>query len=61
MGERARENYGQIRWEKLSESNTFAHIASIKRPHENGWATSFEKINTVKKWIRMQNKQCNGV
>ena len=35
MGERARENYGQIRWEKLSESNTFAHIASIKRPHED--------------------------
>ena len=24
-------------------------------------ATSFEKINTVKKWTRMQNKQCNGV
>ena len=23
--------------------------------------TSFEKINTVKKWTRMQNKQCNGV
>ena len=24
-------------------------------------ATSFEKIYTVKKWTRMQNKQCNGV
>ena len=24
-------------------------------------ATSFEKINTVKKWTTMQNKQCNGI
>ncbi|XP_044182487.1 uncharacterized protein LOC114974437 isoform X2 [Acropora millepora] len=24
-------------------------------------ATSFEKINTVKNWTRMKNKQCNGV
>ncbi|XP_044182493.1 uncharacterized protein LOC114973900 isoform X1 [Acropora millepora] len=24
-------------------------------------ATSFEKINAVKKWTGMQNKQCNGI
>ncbi|XP_074629274.1 uncharacterized protein LOC141886878 isoform X2 [Acropora palmata] len=24
-------------------------------------ATSFEKINAVKKWTGMENKQCNGI
>ena len=32
MGERERDKFGRITWEKLSESITFAHIASVTRP-----------------------------
>ena len=34
MGVRARAKFGEITWEKLSEINTFAHIASVKRPQD---------------------------
>ena len=42
MGVRAHEKFGQITWEKLSESNTFAHIASVKRP-QDAWSDFFWK------------------
>ena len=40
-GGRAREKFGEMTWEKLSESNMFAHIASVKRPHEDASSDFF--------------------
>ena len=42
VGVPAREKLGQITWEKLSESNTFTHIASVKRP-QDAWSDFFWK------------------
>ena len=35
-----RDKFGRITWEKLSESNRFAHIASVKRP-QDAWSDFF--------------------
>ena len=54
-----------IRLEKLHGKNlarvTSLHTLLVLTVLKMLEATSFEKINPVKKWTRMQNKQCNGV
>ena len=40
MGVRERDKFGRITWEKLSESNTFAHLACVKRT-QDAWSDFF--------------------
>ena len=53
-----------IRLEKLHGKNlarvTSLHTLLVLTVLKMLEATSFEKINPVKKWTRMQNKQCNN-
>ena len=40
MGVRAGDKVGEITWEELSESNKFAHIASVNRT-QDAWSDFF--------------------
>ena len=50
----------KLHWIKLAKV-THLHTLLVLNVLKMLEATSFEKIYTVKKWTRMQNKQCNGV
>ena len=60
MSLRERDKFGRITWEKLSESNRFAPIASVKRP-QDAWSDFFWEDQRSQKvdWDAKQAMQRN--
>ena len=60
MSLRERDKFGRITWEKLSESNRFAHIPSVTRP-QDAWSDFFWEDQRSQKvdWDAKQAMQRN--
>ena len=57
---RERDKFGRITWEKLTESNRFAHIAGVTRP-QDAWSDFFWEDQRSQKvdWDAKQAMQRN--